>query len=116
MAEKSMQAGILAGGLGTRMLPITETIPKPMIAVAGKPLLQYQLELLSAAGIERALLLWLTSVSRFRNISETERNSDGDISYSFEPSPLGTGGRVEERADAAATRVRLGQWRYLSGD
>src|SRR6266852_1810703 len=56
MAENSMQAVILAGGLGTRMRPITETIPKPMIALAGKPFLQHQLELLSGAGCERALL------------------------------------------------------------
>jgi N-acetyl-alpha-D-muramate 1-phosphate uridylyltransferase len=51
------QAVILAGGLGTRMRPITETIPKPMIAVAGKPFLEWQLKLLRSGGIANALLL-----------------------------------------------------------
>ena len=51
------QAVILAGGLGTRMRPVTETIPKPMILVRGKPFLEHQLELLRKNGIERALLL-----------------------------------------------------------
>jgi NDP-sugar pyrophosphorylase family protein len=89
------QAVILAGGLGTRMRPITETIPKPMIAVAGKPFLQHQLELLSAARISQALLL-------VGYLGEQIQQCFGDgaklgirISYSFESSPLGTGGALK---------------------
>jgi len=90
-----MQAVILAGGLGTRMRPITETIPKPMIAVAGKPFLRQQLKLLRHAGIERALLL-----VAYRGEQIQEYFGDGarfgcDIAYSFEPTPLGTGGALK---------------------
>ena len=46
-----MQAVILAGGLGTRLRPRTETVPKAMIPVRGRPFLEYELELLRAAGI-----------------------------------------------------------------
>ena len=93
--QSGTQAVILAGGLGTRMRPITETIPKPMIAVRGKPFLQHQLELLTHGGIARALLLVAYLGDQIQQYF-----GDGDkfgcrISYSFEPSPLGTGGALK---------------------
>ena len=90
-----MQAVILAGGLGTRMRPITETIPKPMIAVAGKPFLQHQLELLRGAGIERALLLVAYLGEQIQEYFRDGAKFGCDISYSFEPSLLGTGGALK---------------------
>jgi len=51
------QAVILAGGMGTRLRPITNTIPKPMIRFNGKPFLEYLIEQLKDQGIERVLLL-----------------------------------------------------------
>jgi len=95
MAENTMQAVILAGGLGTRMRPITETIPKPMITVAGKPFLQHQLELLSGAGIERALLLVAYLGQQIREYFADGAKFGCHIAYSFEPSPLGTGGALK---------------------
>lgn len=44
------QAVILAGGTGTALYPVTDTVPKPLLPVAGRPLLLYQLELLEHAG------------------------------------------------------------------
>lgn len=89
------QAVILAGGLGTRMRPITETIPKPMIPVAGKPFLQHQLELLGAAHIHDVLLL---VAYRGKQIEQYFGDGAGlrcRISYLYEPSPLGTGGALK---------------------
>lgn len=51
------QAVILAGGRGTRMRPITDTLPKPMVPVLGRPFLEYQVEQLRDQGFERILLL-----------------------------------------------------------
>jgi len=94
-AENSMQAVILAGGLGTRMRPITETIPKPMIMVAGKPFLQHQLELLRDAGIAKALLLVAYLGEQIREYFGDGARFGCNVSYSFEPSLLGTGGALK---------------------
>lgn len=51
------QAVILAGGRGTRMAPLTDTCPKPMIEIHGKPFLEYLIEMLHDRGVNRVLLL-----------------------------------------------------------
>src|SRR3990172_13138339 len=51
-----MQAVILAGGLGTRLRPITETIPKAMAPVRGRPFLEYQLDVLAGNGIDNVII------------------------------------------------------------
>ena len=47
---------ILAGGLATRLRPLTETIPKALIEVAGRPFIEHQLDYLSAQGIKKVVL------------------------------------------------------------
>ncbi len=49
-------AFVLAAGLGLRMRPLTETRPKPLVELAGKPLIDHVLDLLAAAGVERAIV------------------------------------------------------------
>ncbi len=47
---------VLAAGLGTRMRPLTDTLPKPLVPLAGKPLLDHVLDRLVASGVEKAIV------------------------------------------------------------
>ena len=51
-----MQAAILAGGLGTRLKPLTNHVPKAMVQVNGRPFLEYELELLVSHGVDDVVL------------------------------------------------------------
>ena len=51
------QAVILAGGIGTRLRPLTDNLPKPMVPINRKPFLEYLLELLKENGIKEVVLL-----------------------------------------------------------
>lgn len=55
--QRPRQAVILAGGLGTRLRPLTDTRPKPMIEVGGKPFLEHLIVLLRSQGFDRFLIL-----------------------------------------------------------
>jgi MurNAc alpha-1-phosphate uridylyltransferase len=56
MSIKPSTAMVLAAGLGTRMRPLTNTMPKPLVAVAGKPLLDHVLDKLADAGVAKAVI------------------------------------------------------------
>src|SRR5918992_314665 len=56
-SQRPTQAVILAGGRGTRLRPLTDARPKPMVEILGKPFLEYQIEQLREQGFQRVLLL-----------------------------------------------------------
>src|SRR5581483_1322783 len=82
-----------------RMRPHTERVPKPMLPVLGRPFIEHQIELLRASGVRRFLLL-------VGYLGEQIEAHLGDgarygvtIEYSYEPTPLGTGGALKNAAD-----------------
>jgi NDP-sugar pyrophosphorylase family protein len=95
-APLDIPVAILAGGLATRLRPITEKIPKSLVPVAGKPFLAHQLELLHARGIRHAVLC-------IGYLGEMIQRDFGDgkafgvrLDYSFDgPKLLGTGGAIK---------------------
>lgn len=88
------QAVILAGGKGTRLLPLTLNIPKPMVQISGKPFLHWQLEYLKRQGIRKVLLLISHLGEQVITYFKHEKIPDLTIEYSEESSPLGTGGAL----------------------
>lgn len=93
-----MRALLLAAGLGTRLRPITDTIPKCLAPVAGRPLLDYWFDLLFQAGIERALVNEHYFAPRVReHIAGSRWNTRIDEVY--EDQLLGTGGTLVANLD-----------------
>ena len=90
-----MLAAILAGGFGKRLRPYTEEVPKPLVEVAGKPILEWQIEWLKKHGIEEFVLL-----IGYRKEKIIEHIGSGSrlgvrVTYVVEDEPLGTGGAVK---------------------
>ncbi len=85
---------ILAGGLATRLRPITKRIPKSMVPIAGKPFLAHQLEMLHSARIRRAVLC----IGYLGEMIQREFGNEAvgvKIDYSFDGEKLlGTGGAI----------------------
>lgn len=88
-----MRALLLAAGLGTRLRPLTLTTPKCLVPIQGKPLLDYWLELLFSADIERVLVNthWLANVVRDHVARSPFRDR---IDLVHEDELLGTGGTI----------------------
>ncbi len=97
-----MQVVILAGGLGTRLWPVTRRVPKPLVPVAGVPYLDHQIRLL-----ERQSLTDIVLLTGYLGEQLEERFGDGSrfgvrIRYSREKQPLGTGGALREARELLA--------------
>ncbi len=105
------QAVILAGGKGTRLMPLTQDIPKPMVQVGGQPFLYWQVCYLRDQGVREILLL--TSYLHEKIESHFQKNPVEGLSirYSVEAEPLGTGGAVRH----ALPHLRESFW-LINGD
>lgn len=92
-------AVILAGGLATRLRPITETIPKALVEVGGRPFIDYPLHLLRRNGIRRVLLCLGHLGDQVENHLRNSGLHDLEIRYSHDgPQLLGTGGALCQAA------------------
>lgn len=89
-----VRAVIMAGGFGTRLRPLTDDLPKPMLPVGDRPLLEVIVERLCSAGIRH-----ITFLTHYKEEAIREHFQDGsrfgvDIEYVLEETPLGTAGAL----------------------
>jgi NDP-sugar pyrophosphorylase family protein len=89
-----MRAAILAGGRGTRIEAVYPDLPKPMIPIAGKPLLQHHVEALALQGICEITLIIGYKADVIRNHFGNGSAFGAHIDYIVEDEPLGTGGAL----------------------
>ena len=87
---------ILCGGLATRLQPITKTIPKSLVMVNNKPMLQYQLDMLQKQGI-RHVVLCVGYLGEMIQDTFGDKYRDILLEYSFDgPKLIGTGGAIKK--------------------
>ena len=91
-----MYALILAGGKGERLRPLTDDLPKPMVPVCGKPMLEHQGEWLKAGSGTDVVFLAGYRWESIKNHFGAGRNFGVNVQYSVEDSPLGRGGAIKQ--------------------
>ena len=96
-----MRAVILVGGEGTRLRPLTLTRPKPMLPVAGIPMLARKLAHLAEHGVTEAVLSLGYRPDAFLNAFPNGQAGGVTLHYAVEPSPLDTAGAIRFAAEAA---------------
>src|ERR671914_731165 len=90
-----MQALILAGGEGTRLRPLTSTIPKPVVPLVDRPFIAFMLDWLSGHGVDDVIMSCGFLAAGVRNVLGDGSAYGIRLRYVEEPRPLGTGGAVK---------------------
>src|SRR5262245_15471539 len=101
MNRPRVRAVVLAAGLGTRLRPLTATLPKPLLPVLGRPLIAWTLDRLAAAGIE-ATAINLHHCAGAIPDALGDRFAGMPLVYSHEPEILGTLGALHPLRDFVA--------------
>jgi mannose-1-phosphate guanylyltransferase len=107
----TVQALILVGGEGTRLRPLTSRVPKPVVALAGRPFMSYMLEWLHGHGVRRAILSCGFLPDGVRAVLGDGSRWGVELTYVEEPRPLGTGGALKYAEDLLEERFFM-----LNGD
>lgn len=97
----SLPVAVLAGGLATRLRPVTETIPKSLVEVAGRPFAEHQLDWLRSQGINRVVFCVAYRGEMIREALGNGARWELSIDYVFDGQPLlGTGGALKRALPA----------------
>jgi mannose-1-phosphate guanylyltransferase len=90
-----MQALILAGGEGTRLRPLTSTVPKPVVPLVDRPFIRFMLDWLRSHGVDDVVMSCGHLASGVRNVLGDGSAFGTRLRYVEEPRPLGTGGALK---------------------
>ena len=89
-----LQAVVMAGGLGTRLRPLTEEVPKPMLPIGGRPLMEHLIQQLRDIGIRQVNVATHYRPDKIRDHFGDGRDFGVNLNYVNEDSPLGTAGAL----------------------
>jgi mannose-1-phosphate guanylyltransferase len=89
-----MRAVVLVGGLGTRLRPLTDTIPKQMLPIVNRPMIERVLEHLAGYGVDQAVLALGFKPDAFRDAYPDGSCGGVQVHYAIESEPLDTAGAV----------------------
>jgi mannose-1-phosphate guanylyltransferase len=106
-----MQALILAGGEGTRLRPLTSTVPKPVVPLVDRPFIAFMLDWLRSNGVDDVVMSCGHLAHGVRNVLGDGSALGLRIRYVEEPRPLGTGGALKFAEDLLDERFLM-----LNGD
>jgi mannose-1-phosphate guanylyltransferase len=106
-----MQALILAGGEGTRLRPLTSTIPKPVVPLANQPFITFMIEWLRGHGVDDIVLSCGFLAEDVQRVLGAGESLGARIRYVEEPTPLGTGGALRYAGELLDERFLM-----LNGD
>lgn len=101
----------MAGGKGTRLKPLTCSIPKPMVPIMNKPNMEYTIELLKNYGITDIAVTLAHLPNNIIDYFNTGKKWDVNLNYFIEDTPLGTGGSVKNAEEFINSTILV-----LSGD
>ena len=107
----NMKAAIMAGGQGSRLRPLTEECPKPMVHLCGRPILEYILELLAGSGVKECILTLQYLPEQIIHHFPEGQFAGMKLSFCEEDVPLGTAGSVKHALGTAKEPVLI-----VSGD
>jgi len=94
-----MKAVVLAGGFGTRIKPLTYSLPKPMLLLAGKPILEHVINLLKSHGFQDLIFLLYFQPETIKSYFGDGRDFGVNIHYTIPTEDYGTAGAVKYASD-----------------
>jgi mannose-1-phosphate guanylyltransferase len=106
-----MQAVILVGGEGTRLRPLTSTVPKPVIPLVDRPFIVYMLEWLRRHGVDDVIMSCGFLATRVRDVLGDGSQYGLKVTFVEEPEPRGTGGALKYAEELLGDRFLM-----LNGD
>src|SRR3954454_21363904 len=107
-----MKAVVMAGGEGTRLRPMTSSMPKPLLPVANRPIMEHVLRLLKRHGLNETVVTVQFLASLVKNYFGDGEELGMAFSYANEEKPLGTAGSVKNAEEALKDDTFL----VISGD
>ena len=94
-----MKAIILAGGLGERLRPLTDTTPKPLLPIKRKPIVEHAINNFKKHGIKDIILCIGYKADKIKQHFKDGEQLGVNIQYSVENKPLGTGGAIKKASE-----------------